>query len=83
MEGYIKLAKLVEDLGITRQTARNWKLTGKLDYIKVGNTNWITRETYNKHVKSIKKKRVTLTGLCPICLQLAKEQLAQSHIEVE
>jgi len=83
MEGYIKLAKLVEELGITRQTARNWKLTGKLDYIKAGNTNWITRETYNRHVNSIKKKKVTLTDLCPTCLQLAKEQLSKSHIEVE
>jgi len=80
MEGYIKLAKLVEELGITRQTAHRWHKEGKLDYIKIGSTNWITRETYNKHAKT---KKVTLTGLCPTCLQLAKEQLAQSHIEVE
>jgi len=83
MEGYIKLAKLVEELGITRQTAHRWHREGKLDYIKVGNTNWITRETYNRHAKSIKKKRVALTGLCPTCLLSAKEQLSQSHIEVE
>jgi len=80
MEGYIKLAKLIEELGITRQTARNWKLAGKLDYIKMGNANWITKETYGQHTKT---KKVVLTGLCPTCLQLAKDQLAQSHIEVE
>ena len=80
MESYIKLSKLIEELGITRHTARNWKLAGKLDYVKIGSTNWITRETYNKHAKT---KKVTLTGICPTCLQLAKEQLAQSHIEVE
>jgi len=80
MEGYIKLSKLIKELGITRQTAHRWYKEGKLDYVKIGNTNWITRKTYNKHAKT---KKVSLTGLCSTCLMLAKEQLAQSHIEVE
>jgi len=67
MEGYIKLAKLVEELGITRQTAHRWHKEGKLDYIKMGSTNWITGRPTTGTLSQLKRKE----SLSLVCVPLA------------
>jgi predicted site-specific integrase-resolvase len=54
----IKLSKFAKDMGVTPTTLYNWRLEGKISFIK-SNTgrNFVTTETYNEFM-GIKEKKV-------------------------
>ena len=56
-ENYIKISKLAKDLGVTKQTIWNWKYNGDLEFVKVGNLNCVTKETYNNLLGIENKKK--------------------------
>ena len=58
----LKLSKLAKDLGVSKVTLYNWKREGKIDFIKSGNLNYVSVETYNKllGVKETKEEKVVI-----------------------
>ncbi len=58
----LKLSKLAKDLGVSKVTLYNWKREGKINFIKSGNLNYVSVETYNKllGVKETKEEKVVI-----------------------
>lgn len=59
----VKITKLANDLGVTRVTIWNWKYKGDIEFIKVGGTNYVSQETYDRLTKnepSVKNKSVVI-----------------------
>jgi len=61
MKRLIKISKLAKDLGVTKATLYNWRLAGKISFIKsVTGLNYVNIDTYNSFlgIKDREKKTV-------------------------
>jgi predicted site-specific integrase-resolvase len=55
-KNYIKLSKAANLLGITKQTLWNWKHRGNVEFIKIGNLNYLHIDDFN-NLMGINEKR--------------------------
>jgi len=48
MSRLIKISKLAEDLGVTRQCLHSWSKKGLIEFVRSpGGSNYVTQETYD------------------------------------
>lgn len=75
MKKLIKISKLANDLGITKATLYNWRLKGKIQFVK-SNTgrNFVTLDTYND-LLGIKEKEKPTIIYCRVSSPVNKKNL--------
>lgn len=56
-KNYIKLSRVAKLLGITKQTLWNWKNRGTIEFVKIGNLNYIHIDDFNR-LMGISEKRL-------------------------
>jgi len=72
----IKLSKFAKDMGVTPTTLYNWRLEGKISFIK-SNTgrNFVTTETYNEFMGIKEKKEEKVVIYCRVSSSENKSNL--------
>lgn len=72
----IKLSKLAKHLGVTKATLYNWRLTGKISFIKSeGGQNYVSNETYNDLLGIKEKKEDAVVIYCRVSSSENKNNL--------
>ena len=72
----IKLSKLAKHLGVTKATLYNWRLTGKISFIKSeGGQNYVSNETYNELLGIKEKKEDAVVIYCRVSSSENKNNL--------
>jgi predicted site-specific integrase-resolvase len=72
----IKLSKLAKHLGVTKATLYNWRLAGKISFIKSeGGQNYVSNETYNELLGIKEKKEDSVVIYCRVSSSENKNNL--------
>ena len=72
----IKLSKLAKHLGVTKATLYNWRLSGKISFIKSeGGQNYVSNETYNDLLGIKEKKEDSVVIYCRVSSSENKNNL--------
>jgi len=75
VEQYIKLTKFARDLGVTKQTLYRWKRLGRLDFVKIGSMNGVTKATYNDFLNIKEDKEAKVVIYCRVSSSANKKNL--------
>jgi len=72
----IKISKLAKDLGVTKATLYNWRLAGKIQFVKSATgMNFVTQETYNEFLGIKEKKEEKVVIYCRVSSTVNKKNL--------
>ena len=64
---FIKISKLAKDLGITKATLYNWRLAGKISFVRSQTgRNFVTLQTYNNLLGIKQKKQQKVVIYCRV-----------------
>jgi putative resolvase len=72
----IKISKLAKDLGVTKATLYNWRLAGKIQFVKSKTgMNFVTQETYNEFLGIKEKREEKVVVYCRVSSTVNKKNL--------
>jgi putative resolvase len=72
---YIKLAKAAKLLGITKQTLWNWKRNGTIEFVKIGNLNYLHIDGFNTLMGISEKRSEKVVIYCRVSSSQNKNNL--------
>lgn len=75
MNGFIKISKLAKDMGVTKQTLWNWKNSNKIEFVKIGNLNFVDIKTYNNLLGIKQNKEEKVVVYCRVSSSINKNNL--------
>jgi len=74
-QNFIKISKVANDLGITKQTLWRWKWNGDINFHKIGSLNYIDSNTYNNLLGKKEKKIERVVIYCRVSSSVNKTNL--------